>query len=53
MIYHIEKWKSNNKNEIHYFKRDKVETYIFGYNPKFISKDKMKQILKIINLKNI
>lgn len=53
MKYHIEKWKSNQKNEIHYFKRDKQETYIFGYNPKFVSKEKLKKILKIINMKDL
>lgn len=48
--YHIEKWRSNQKNEIHYFLKNKKEVYIFGYNPKFIPQAKLKLILKIIGL---
>lgn len=48
--YHIEKWRSNQKNEIHYFLKNQKEVYIFGFNPKFISPAKLKKILAIIKL---
>ncbi len=44
-----EHWKSNKGGrEDHYFKG---REYLFGYNPKFVNKKKLKQILKIIHEK--
>lgn len=46
-----EHWKSNKGGrEDHYFKG---REYLFGYNPKFVNKKKLKQILKIINIKEL
>lgn len=45
----IEKWKSSAKSrEDHYFIDNKKNEYLFGYNPKYINKSKLKKILEII-----
>jgi hypothetical protein len=47
----LEVWKSNIKNrEDHYFLNDNKRTYLFGYNPKFITKVQLKKILKILKI---
>lgn len=49
----IEHWRSDKGNrEDHYFIDRKGEkTYLWGYNPKLVSKEKVRKILKIINSK--
>ncbi len=45
----IEKWKSNKGNrEDHYFVDKESKIYLFGYNPKYISRKQIKEIEKII-----
>lgn len=44
-----EKWTSNKGDrEDHYFLDETRKHYVFGYNPKYVSKEKVKQIEKII-----
>lgn len=43
----LEKWVNENKEEeIHYFLGN---TYLFGYNPKFVSEEEVQQQLRRIN----
>ncbi len=45
----IERWKSNRGNrEDHYFVDKSKKIYLWGVNPKYVSKEKVKQIEKII-----
>lgn len=45
----IEKWTSNAKSrEDHYFIDGSKNEYLFGYNPKYVNKAKLKKILAII-----
>ena len=45
----IETWKSDQSNiEVHHFLGVSKATYVFGYNPKLISKKTYKKLLAII-----
>ena len=47
----IERWKSNRgEREDHYHIDDKRRVYLFGYNPKMVTKEQVKAIKKILNL---
>ena len=46
----LECWKSDqNQEEIHYFIEGEQNEYIIGYNPKYISKEKIEALLGEIN----
>ncbi len=52
----LEKWySSENRHEEHFFMACgpsagyQTSTYVFGYNPKIVSKEKVERILEIIN----
>lgn len=45
----MEEWRSkDNKEEIHFFKKGDRNTYLFGYNPKYVDPAKAKRLLKSI-----
>ena len=47
----IESWKSNRGNrEDHYFVRDGKVHYVFGYNPKYVTKEQIAKIRKILKV---
>ena len=47
----IERWKSDKGNrEDHYFAGAKGQIYLFGYNPKYVSPQQLKKILKILKI---
>ncbi len=47
-----ERWISNeNEEEIHYFVKDKRNTYVFGYNPKYMKKKKAEELLNDCGVK--
>lgn len=48
---YIQKWKSNKKDrEDHYFLKDGKMTYIFGYNPAYVTPEQFKKIRKILEI---
>ena len=46
----LERWVSDqNQEEIHYFIADKQNEYVIGYNPKYITKEKIEALLRDLN----
>lgn len=46
----LERWVSDqNQEEIHYFIAGEQNEYVIGYNPKYVSKEKIEALLREVN----
>ncbi len=41
----VETWTCGDKTEVHFFRDDEVNTYVFGYNPELLSEAQAHSIL--------
>lgn len=46
----VEVWRSDKENVEHHYFMGEQRTYVFGINPKFISRAKIRHILKTLGL---
>ena len=47
----VEVWTCGNKIEVHFFRDNEVNDYVFGYNPKILSEEKVKSLLHMMGMK--